>query len=163
MENNRECEDRMTVRRPFRMSFFALIFALILSSFQTLSAQNRKLEGTVFDEQGEPVIGATIRDLSSKRTTTTNIDGKFTLQIPENATINVTYIGCVPQNITVNSKTTFLKITLKPKVQELEETVVTALGIRRDAKSLTYGRQTVKMDDEMTQTRDANLLNMLQG
>ena len=55
MENNRECEDRMTVRRPFRMSFFALIFALILSSFQTLSAQNRKLEGTVFDEQGEPV------------------------------------------------------------------------------------------------------------
>ena len=121
MENNRECEDRMTVRRPFRMSFFALIFALILSSFQTLSAQNRKLEGTVFDEQGEPVIGATIRDLSSKRTTTTNIDGKFTLQIPENATINVTYIGCVPQNITVNSKTTFLKITLKPKVQELKQ------------------------------------------
>ena len=56
MENNRECEDRMTVRRPFRMSFFALIFALILSSFQTLSAQNRKLEGAVFDDDKGFVI-----------------------------------------------------------------------------------------------------------
>lgn len=86
MENNRECEGRMIDRRPFRMSFFTLVFALVLSSFQTLSAQNRKLEGAVFDEQGEPVIGATVRELSSKRAITTNVDGKFTIQIPENAT-----------------------------------------------------------------------------
>lgn len=121
----------------------------------------RKITGKVKDEQGEPIIGANILVEGSSNGTITDMNGDFSIDAKENDMIRVSFIGYDQQKVKVGSSS-FLAVTLRDNFQKVEEVVVTAMGIQRKAKSLTYATQ--KMDnEELMRVQDANFINSLQG
>lgn len=132
-------------------------------SVQLLTAQNSeiKISGSVIDASGEPITGANVSIVGSTKGTITDYKGNFTLNVPPKSTLRVSFIGFEPQTVKVGDKTSF-QITLKENSKALDEVVVTALGITRDAKSLSYARQTVNTES-MNDVRASNMLDMLSG
>ena len=104
------------------------------------SNANVKVTGTIVDNTGEPVIGATVRVKNSKSETNgviSDIDGKFTLTAPKGAVLLISYIGLNTQEVKVTGNGE-LKITLLPESHTIDQVVVTALGIKRAEKALSY-------------------------
>ncbi|MDE5895846.1 MAG: carboxypeptidase-like regulatory domain-containing protein, partial [Muribaculum intestinale] len=126
------------------------------------SAKNL-VTGTVFDENGEPVIGATILLKHTKVGVTTNIDGDFTINTMgvDKPVLKVSYIGYTPAEVSVKPGVP-AKIILKGSGVNLDEVVVTALGISREQKSLGYAVSKVNNED-LTSTVSGNWLNNLNG
>ena len=121
-----------------------------------------KVSGLVLDENGEPIIGATIAEVGTKRGTSTDVNGKFTLSVAgKNATVNVSYIGYKTAAVAVNGQSA-LRIIMQPATNELDEVVVTALGIKRDKKALGYAMQEVSTAG-LTENKSHSVANMLQG
>ncbi|MDR1884322.1 MAG: SusC/RagA family TonB-linked outer membrane protein [Prevotella sp.] len=114
-------------------------------SMQIFAQQSIKLSGTVMDESGEPVIGASVMILNTATGTLTDLDGKYSLTIPSNATVKISYIGYITQEIPVKGKTT-LNVVLKEDLKLLDEVVVVGYGTQR-VKDLTGAATAVKMDD----------------
>lgn len=124
--------------------------------------QNRKtITGIVKDERGEAVIGASIFVKGQTTGTITNIDGEFSLDVSENATIVISYIGYNSQEIVVGSTTSF-NIILKEDAKQLDEVVVTALGIKRSEKALGYSVQKVG-GEELTAVKGVDVATSLTG
>jgi len=137
--------------------------ALLLMWVAGAAQQAPVLRGTVTDEHGEPVIGATVSVAGGNALTVTDADGAFSVSgIAPGTTLTVTYLGYAPATVTVNDKGDLLAVTLTPDTQQLGEVVVTALGIKREAKSLSYNVQQVSSDALMT-VQDANFVNSLNG
>lgn len=88
---------------------------------------NRKIKGIIYDEQGETIIGASVLIKGEETGTTSDMDGKFTLEAPQGATLVISYIGYHPQEIKVRKRTT-LNIILKEDNQLLDEVVVVGYG-----------------------------------
>jgi TonB-linked SusC/RagA family outer membrane protein len=123
-------------------------------------AQNKQVSGTVVDETGEPVIGASVIAKRTTIGTATDIDGKFLFSVPENVTtIVVKYIGYAEAEAPASAN---VRVVLEPDAKALGEVVVTALGITRQEKTLGYSATTVK-GDEIAATRNSNLLTALSG
>lgn len=121
----------------------------------------RKITGKVKDEHGESIIGANVLIEGSSNGTITDINGDFTLNAKEGEMLRVTFIGYDQKSVKVGS-TSFLAIILRENFQKVEEVVVTAMGIQRKTKTLTYATQ--KMDnEELMRVQDANFINSLQG
>ncbi|BDW79516.1 hypothetical protein BFINE_53110 [Bacteroides finegoldii DSM 17565] len=141
----------------------SLIFILMLFSVSVIQAQNRTLKGTVTDAQGEPIIGANVVIVGGTKGVITDLDGKYSIQIPESgAVLKFSYIGFKTKSFNVAKGKNVLNVTLEEDAVMLEQTVVTAMDLRRDEKSLSTAFQ--KMDvANMTETRDAGFVNMLQG
>ena len=131
------------------------------TSIETKS-NSKDVSGIITDNTGEPLIGVTVRVRGTSEGVTTNFDGQFSLKsIPENATLDISYIGMQPQSVLVTGKSSF-NIIMADDAKQLDEVVVTAMGIERKSKSLTYATQ--KMDnDELMRVQDANFINSLQG
>ena len=103
----------------------------------------RNLAGIVLDENEEPVIGASITIEGSPIATVTNIDGEYNLvNVPDDAVVVISYVGYKPMRLKVGDKT-LGKVVLTENTEELEEVVVTALGIKREEKALGYSVQKV--------------------
>ena len=132
-----------------------------LHSMALQQATRKTITGTITDAHGDPLIGVSIRIKNAQGGTITDIDGKFTIQAPENATIDVSYVGYVTKSIKINSATP-LTIVLEEDKKQLSEVVVTALGIKRESKALTYNVQDLK-GSEVTKIKDANFINVLAG
>ncbi|WP_290091561.1 SusC/RagA family TonB-linked outer membrane protein, partial [Parabacteroides goldsteinii] len=99
----------------------------------TISQQVRtkiQVNGTVTDATGEPLIGATVLEKASGNGTITDVDGNFSLAVPSDAVLSVSYIGYKPQDIVVNGKTTF-NVVLEDDSEKLEEVVVVGYGVQR--------------------------------
>jgi len=127
-----------------------------------LSFAQRAIHGKVVDESGLPVIGATILVQGTQIGTTSNNNGEFSLSIPESAThLQVRSIGYEAVTIPVTAETSYT-ITLHATTRSLNQVVVTALGIRRDVRSLGYASQEVNAR-ELTISHQPNLVNALQG
>ena len=128
------------------------------------SNANVKVTGTIVDNTGEPVIGATVHVKNSKSESNgviSDIDGKFTLTAPKGAVLLISYIGLNTQEVKVTGNDE-LKITLRPESHTIDQVVVTALGIKRAEKALSYNVQKVSAD-ELTRNKDANFVNSLNG
>lgn len=124
--------------------------------------QSRKITGFVKDVNGDPVIGANVVEKGTTNGVITGLDGEFMLEVPGNAVIEISYIGYISQSVEVKDKNQPLQITLEEDAQKLDEVVVTALGIRRQSRSLGYS--TTQVDgNEFTMARDPNLGNALSG
>lgn len=119
-----------------------------------------KVAGSVKDANGEPLIGVSILVKGSTSGTVTDLDGNFNLNVPKGAVLEVSYVGYVTQTVTVNASS--LNIVLKEDSEQLDEVVVTALGIKRAEKALSYNVQAVK-SDELVRVKDANFVNSLNG
>lgn len=106
----------------------------------------KEIKGTVIDSEGEPLIGATVQVKGTKVAQATDIDGNFVIKTSEaNPVLQISYVGCKTAEIAVKGKST-VNVTLEPSSESLDEVVVTALGIKRQAKALGYAVQDVKGD-----------------
>lgn len=122
----------------------------------------RKILGTVKETNGEPVIGASIMVTGTSVGTVTDINGDFTLALPDDAeTLSVSYIGMKPIEITLTSSP-FYDVMMEEDVMMINEVVVTALGIKRSQKALTYNVQEINQD-ALVLVKDANFINTLAG
>jgi hypothetical protein len=118
------------------------------------------IKGIVLDENGDPVIGASVVDASGKNGTVTDANGNFSLEAPKGTTLNISYLGYNSKTITASG--TAVRVVLEPSNHELNEVVVTALGIKREKKALGYAMQEVKTDG-LTENKNFSVANMLQG
>ncbi len=104
---------------------------VLMRKDQAIAQQNSKrVTGTVADERGEPVIGANVVEKGTTNGVITDLDGKFSLSVQENATLEVSYIGYLAQSIAVRNQTTF-SITLREDTQALDEVVVVGYGVQK--------------------------------
>ena len=111
---------------------------------QSGAVQASTVTGQVLDENGDPVIGATVSVKGTNVNAVTDFDGRFGIRADQGASLTVSYVGYGTQEVQVDGKT--LTIHLKQDSQVLNEVVVTALGIKKEAKSLSYNVQQVEGD-----------------
>lgn len=125
-------------------------------------AQNQTITGSVIsDDDGQPIVGATVLVKGTLVGAITDIDGNFTLSdVPASAkTLRISYIGMQPQEVAVKAN---IRVALKADTQLIDEVVVTALGISKERKALGYAVQDLK-SDELTQAASTNIASALQG
>lgn len=130
------------------------------SSLSSGSVEKVTTTGQVVDAKGEPLIGVSILEVGTTNGTITDIDGNFTLSVNAGATLEISYIGYKTQTIAVRAK--LGQIVMREDTEVLDEVVVTALGIKRSQKALSYNVQEVK-GDALTAVKDANFMNSLAG
>jgi TonB-linked SusC/RagA family outer membrane protein len=129
---------------------------------QTVAPQPRiEVRGVVTDVAGEPLTGAGIVEKRTTNSTVSDIEGKFTLSVSPGAVLVVSFIGYTTQEVVVSDRSN-ISIQLSESAIAINEVVVTALGIERKAKSLTYSVQQVG-GDELTRAKETNMINALQG
>jgi hypothetical protein len=123
----------------------------------------KSVSGTVkSSEDGLGIIGATVLVPGTTIGTTTDVNGAFTLSIPADAkTLQFSYVGMKSVEVPVGTQTVF-NITLDPDVMALQDVIVTAFGISRQTKSLTYAAQSVTTD-ALTEARNPNVMTGLSG
>ncbi len=127
-----------------------------------LEVKDIVVKGQVTDTQGETLPGVSIKLKGTTIGATTDVDGRFTINVPNNSSVLVfTYIGYQTQEVTVGSRTT-LNVKLVAANTALTEVVVTALGISREKKALAYAVTEVK-GEEFTQARENNVANAFSG
>ena len=122
----------------------------------------KKVSGVVMDQSANlPLIGCNVVEKGTTNGTVTDLDGNYTLEVPENAILQFSFLGMTTVEEPVNDRTV-INVDMFSDTQKIEEVVVTAMGIQRKAKSLTYATQQVA-GQELTRAKDANLINALQG
>lgn len=126
---------------------------------QRLQDQKKTMTGTVIDEYGEPLIGASVMVEGTQTGAVTDSEGKFSINCKEDSRLTISYIGYKTQTVLARQNMT---ITMMEEVIVDNEVVVTALGIKREQKALSYNVQQLK-GDELTNVRDANFMNSLTG
>ena len=143
-------------------SVVVFLMLLVTGSAMTLSAQNRTISGKVFDANDEPLIGVTIAVESATIGAITDIDGAFTLQVPEGEVVlNVSYIGFASQKVTVAPSQSSVTVHMKEDAIMLNETVVVGYGKQKKV-NLTGAVATIG-GDELENRVTSSLSNMLQG
>lgn len=122
--------------------------------------QTNKVTGIVKDANGEPIIGANVTVKGQSIGTITDIDGRFVLDAPKDAVLQITYIGYVPQEVSVKGRNE-LTIQLKEDTQAIEEVVVVGYGSVKKS-NLTGALSSVKMED-VPQVATTSVSNLLVG
>ena len=123
-------------------------------------ANEKTVGGQVLDENGEPVIGATVTVKGTKTAVVTDIDGKFSFKVPAGSTLVVTYLGYADKEVAATG--TGMTINMAQDEKTLDEVVVTALGIKRSEKALSYNVQQLGNED-LTTVKSTNFMNSLAG
>jgi TonB-linked SusC/RagA family outer membrane protein len=137
-----------------------MIGALLLS--QSIFAQAKTVTGTVTSvADGAPLPGVNVLVQGTTTGTQTDFDGNYSIEAAEGDVLAFSYIGMQAQNVTVGSADTY-NVSMQESASELDEVVVTALGLERQEKSLTYATQQVDTE-ELTQARSVNVLQGLSG
>ena len=123
--------------------------------------QSGVVKGVVKSETGEPLIGAVVYVVGTQINATTDVDGSYALKgVKAGSTVRVQLVGYEKQDIKWTGGA--LDVTLKEMANTFNEAVVTAMGIVRKEKSLTYATQQIKAD-ELMKVQDANLVNSMEG
>ncbi len=128
----------------------------------TTVQQTKKITGNVTNTAGEPIKGATVLEKGNTTNgTITDIDGNFTINLPANATLSISYIGYITQEIQVGYQTSF-KVVLKDDTKTLDEIIVVGYGSQKKA-NLTGAVSSVKMDEALGDRPLLNAADALQG
>ncbi|MEH0157642.1 SusC/RagA family TonB-linked outer membrane protein [Limibacter armeniacum] len=139
-----------------------LLLTFVLGLLSIAFAQERTVSGVVRTASGETLPGTTVQVKGATIGAVTNLDGAFKLTIPPNATVLLfRLVGYATVEQEIGSKTTF-EITLKEDIQQLNEVVVTAFGVSRDKRALSYAVQTVD-SNEILAAKETNVVSALSG
>ena len=123
-----------------------------------------QVRGKVLDQQGQPIVGASVIVQGTTVGVSTDAQGRFELEVPApvaSRVLEISYLGYETTRVAVGSRTRF-DVTLREAASEIEQVVVTALGIKRQEKALSYNVQQVAPSD-ITMVKDANFMNSLAG
>ena len=123
------------------------VLLLLFSLFAIVGfAQQRTVTGTVVSaEDGLPVIGASVHVKGTSQGATTDLDGKYSIKVNENASLTFSYVGMQPKTVQVGNQSV-INVTLTSSSTQLDEVVVTAMGIKRESKTLTYSGRKEKTE-----------------
>lgn len=136
---------------------------LVFAVTGPLWAQDRQIAGIVRDDQDAPIAGVNVVIKGSARGTTTDAAGEFKLTVPSgNAVLTISSVGYVAKDVALSPGQSQITVSLVADDRLLGEVVVTALGIKREAKALSYATQSIK-PAQINEVRDGNVLNTLQG
>ena len=133
---------------------------MLMKRSSVLQQSDKQITGTVTDEQGVPIIGANITEKGTTNGTITDIDGMFNLSIPDNATLEISYIGYISQSIPVGDQTV-LSVILREDTQTLDELVVVGYGIQK--KRLVTGSTVQVKGENIAKLSTINPLTALQS
>ncbi len=131
------------------------------STMPTVLQDKVKVRGTVVDEGGFPLIGATIMEEGALNGVVTDLEGKFTIEVPSGTILKISFLGYGSQ-ILRTDKSSELLIHLEEDALLLDNVVVTALGLKKNESALTYSIKQVG-GDELTRVKDPNMINSLAG
>src|SRR5690606_38991133 len=137
-----------------------LLILMLACGTYPLLAQTKTVTGIV-TQDGIPLAGVNVLLQGTSTGTQTDFDGNYSIEASEGDVLVFSYIGMKTQSLTVGSSNS-LDVALQEDAEQLGEVVVTALGIKRDVKALTYAQQTVR-SEELTKTRDPNFMNSIAG
>lgn len=137
------------------------LFVSFFMGITMLMAQNRTVTGSVISEEdGEPVIGASVMVTGTNTGTTTDMDGNFSISVSKDAkTLTVSFVGMITQEAPIKDK---MKISLASNYQVIDDVVVTALGVKRSQKALGYSATSLKAED-LTNAHATDLMSGLAG
>lgn len=131
------------------------------TSLKAAQQQTKTVTGRIIDAKGEPLIGVTVIEKGTTNGAITDFDGNYSLSVPDAAVLQYSYVGYQTVEMSVAGKNV-IDITMKEDTEVLEEVVVTALGIKRSEKALSYNVQQVNAED-ITTNKDVNFVNSLSG
>ncbi len=141
------------------LSFLAFVFLL---SSSTALAQSKTVSGTVTDASGAPLPGVSVVEKGTANGAAADFDGNYSISVSGDGAILVfSSLGFTTKEVSVSGKST-INVSLEEDASQLDEVVVTALGIKREKKSLGYAIQEVK-GVEMIQARENNIANAFTG
>ena len=150
--------------------FSAMLFSSALAGFTLCPTtamasvqqdQTIKVSGQVVDQEGEPLIGATIKLKNAQTGVITDFDGNFTIDAPANGTLVVSYVGYKDREIAVRGRAIIEKIQMESDAMMLEQVVVVGYGVQKKA-DLT-GSVSIVNADELKRTSNSNISTMLEG
>ncbi|MFV0364936.1 MAG: SusC/RagA family TonB-linked outer membrane protein [Mangrovibacterium sp.] len=144
------------------MKKIALLFTVLVIGLQAVMAQNKTITGTVTSaEDGMPLPGVTVVVKGTTIGTLTDIDGKYTIKAPATATaLMYSFIGMESREELINGSV--INTQMKNDAVAVDEVVVTAMGIKRDAKALGYATQAID-NEELNKSGNSDLAKSLQG
>lgn len=139
-----------------------LVMALVLMGLPSAFAANRELKGTVVDSENEPLIGVSVQAVQNKAAVATDVDGNFTLRVPEGpVTVKFSYVGYAPQTIKVGPTENNIQVVMREDAMVLDAAVVIGYGSQKKA-NITGAVAAV--DGKALENRPAiSIANMLQG
>jgi TonB-linked SusC/RagA family outer membrane protein len=129
-----------------KTKFSGILTLLLALAVQLTFAQEKTITGTISDDSGLPLPGATVLIKGTTSGASSDFDGKYTITASQGATLVFSFIGYNSQEVRVSSSST-INVTMKENAQALEEVVITGFGIKRAKKELTY--QTENVDNEL--------------
>jgi len=138
-----------------------LLLSMLVFCCAHVMGQSRTITGKVVDSIGAPLAGASVRVKGTARGVSTSSDGSFSLNIYNGTVLTVSAVGYGPQEISVGNKD-FFEIRLLAASRALDEVVVTALGVKREKRNLTFSSQEVKGDD-LVRAREPSIVNAMAG
>ena len=131
------------------------------NSESQIAEQQRTVSGKVVDSKGEPLIGVTVLEKGTTNGAITDFDGNYSLEVAGPASVlQFSYVGY--KSVEFSAANSIINVTMGEDTEVLEEVVVTALGIKRSEKALSYNVQQVNAD-EITSNKDVNFVNSLSG
>ncbi|QJB33368.1 SusC/RagA family TonB-linked outer membrane protein [Chitinophaga oryzae] len=144
-----------------RRSFLLTTLLFLCCCFAAWAQDKKAVTGTVKDEKGTPLPGVTVKEKGTANGAMSGADGTFKVQVASDATLVLSYIGFMNQEVPVNGQTT-LTIVLKEDNKNLNEVVVTAMGMKREQRKLGYAVTELKGAD-VAKTNSINPVSALQG
>jgi TonB-linked SusC/RagA family outer membrane protein len=144
-----------------KTKFSGMLTLLLAFAVQLTFAQEKLISGVVADESGLPLPGVNIVVKGTTNGTQTDFDGKYSINAKAGDVLSFTYVGLKSQEVTVSASST-LNVTMQEDASVLDEVVVTALGIKREKKSLGYATQEVK-GEAVSNVKSSNFVNSLSG
>lgn len=153
------------LKSAFLLVLFSFVFQTAVKAWTTdglNNTLNEEVSGIVTDSaSNKPLMGVTIQVKGGSVGTTTDVNGQFSLSVPENAVLIVSYLGYNTKTINVNGRAS-INIKLTPATQGLKQLVVTALGIKKEKRSLGYAVQEVK-GKSLQKVRTPTVMGSLTG
>ena len=144
------------------MKKLLLVWVLVMAAFSSSLAQTRQVTGKVTSsEDGSALPGVSVSLKGTARGTTSSSDGSYKIMVSNSDALVFSFVGYKPQTINVGSQS-MINVTLASDASELNEVIVTALGLTRTKNSLPYAAQQIK-GDELTRVRSGNAFSQLSG
>lgn len=144
-----------------KLSYVLVAMCALILSVGSMWAQNVAVSGTVSDQNGEPVVGAYVVVEGTTTGASTDANGAYSLTAPSKGTLVFTCMGYKDQQVAINGRSR-IDVILAEDAMMLEETVVTALGIKKERKALGYSVTEVS-SKELLKNKQTNVINSLAG
>ncbi|CAN0601817.1 unnamed protein product, partial [Ectocarpus sp. 12 AP-2014] len=142
-----------------KISSFLTVAVLLF--FQAVIGQDKTVSGVVTDDTGSPLPGVNVVEKGTTNGTSTDFDGNYSINVDANATLVFSSLGYKTKEVGVNGRST-VNTSIAEDASELDEVVVTALGIRKETKALGYSLTEVDAE-EIATIKTPNAINSLQG